>query len=191
MSTDTKGKILVNFAEKNEFDAGNSLANAMNKIKQGLPLNEYEEYSIEVLWHEILHNSAKKVVNLPDISSTEGFKRAILETTNQYVARKTYPKFLSQLGGEAANQEWILKNGYGYNKTVSNMRSLVLKLGIDETKFIEQAKNVLINKSYGDIDKNILDVMLNMKMTGTKRDVSFLIEMIERDDFENLLKILD
>jgi hypothetical protein len=183
------GKIFVNFA-KNEygFDAGTSLLGAFDKIKQGIVLTEHEEYAMEVLWHEILHLKSKNTVILPRIDDPNGgFQRAALETTNQFVARKTYDKFMKQLGGNPIHQKWILENGYGYKETVNNTRELLRILDINEDDFCKRAEELLM-KNYSAFDKKIVNLMEKMSRRKNLMDIYGRIEI---EDFALILKIFN
>jgi hypothetical protein len=191
MSADINtGKIFVNFAaNENGFDAGTSLVKAFEKIRAGAKLTEHEEYSIEVLWHEILHLKSKNTTVLPSINTVDtGFQRVAMETFNQIVARKTYPAFLNQLGGKAAaHQEWILNSGYGYSDTVANTRKILDMLNINNGKFYTAAEKLLM-KDYADFDKNIVSIM--EKMSGRK-NIMDIFGYIEIEDFDEYLTIFN
>ncbi|MDR1593291.1 MAG: hypothetical protein LBS43_02245 [Prevotellaceae bacterium] len=192
MSTDINGKIFVNFASSRKgFDAGTSLVNAFEKLKTGQSLTECEEYSIEILWHEILHNKSKNTVSLPPTDANDvGFKRVVAETINQLVARKTYPGFLKRLGGTAQHTEWVLDNGYAYNYTVTNLRKILSKLNIDEDVFVYKANESLMN-DYTDFDEKIKNLLVKM---GKRKDSWKVIQTyknIDNKDFEHYLKILN
>lgn len=189
MSTDINGNIIVNFAtDKNGFNPGESIVSALDKIKKGSKLTEHEEYSIEALWHEVLHNKSKNTANLPDLHSALGFQRVVAETVNQLVARHSYDNLLKQLGGIAKHKKWILDNGYGYKETVSNLRSLISKAGINEKAFVREANKILM-EDYTDIDVKIRGLLQRM-YKGTK-NVGEAFDKIEIKDFSRFLKILD
>jgi hypothetical protein len=188
MSTNINGQIFVNFAQKDGFDAGTSLVSAFEKLENGVALTQNEEYSIEVLWHEILHNKSKNTVNLPATTVINmGFQRVVAETVNQLVARHTYPDFLSKLGGKAIHKDWILANGYGYSATVNNLRRLLSALNINESEFAEKA-NSLFMKDYTDFDKKI-GALIERMSKNKKAKHTFMF--IERKDFDKLLKIFN
>jgi hypothetical protein len=180
MSTDINGKIFVNFAvDENKFDAGTSLVSAFEKLKNGQPLTGSEEYSIEILWHEILHNKTKNTVILPSIETVDvGFKRAVAETVNQLIARHTYPEFLTKIGGTAQHQKWVLENGYGYEETVANMRSLISALNMEESDFVSRA-NELLMEDYTDFDVKIRELFQEMSKRKDLWTVEWIYNRIE------------
>ena len=190
MSADIKkGKIFVNFGyDDNNFNAGNSLVRAVDKLQKGIKLDRYEEYSIEVLWHEILHLKSKNTTILPEaIAPHFGFQRTAVETINQLVARKTYPKLLEQFGGKARHQDWVINNGYGYSETVKNTQKLLKVLNIDNDKFYREAEKLLM-QDYSDFDKNLVALM--ERMSG-KKNLTRIFGRIEMVDFDNYLKNLE
>ena len=190
MSTTMDGMIHVNFAtDENGFNAGTSLVSAFGKLSKGGNLTRNEEYSIEVLWHEILHNKSLNVAILPPIESVDkGFSRVVAETINQLDARHTYGTLLTQLGGKPMHNEWVISNGYGYNETVGNLRMMLNVAKIDENVFVKRADAILM-KDYTDIDEKI--GMLLKDMYKGNGDIIWLFGMIERKDFANMLKILN
>ena len=189
MSTDIHGNISINFAtDKHGFNAGESLVSAIREIKSGMQLTEHEEYSIEVLWHEILHNKSSNIVNLPPINTIYGFPRCVAESTNQLVARHSYNTFLEDIGGKAIHKQWVLENGYGYDYTVNNIRTILSKANISETVFVKEANEILM-KTYEGIDVeigNLLD-----RLYKGKKNITRVFGMIESEDFNYYLKILN
>ena len=191
MRTDIKGKISINFAsDENGFNAGDNVVSAFSKIKNGGELSEHEEYSIEILWHEILHNKSKNTAVLPEINTPFGFTRTVAETINQLVARHTYPKFLKKLGGTVMHSEWIMQNGYGYNETVQNLRTLLQKANINEIAFIRRAEKILM-QDYTDIDVKISGLI--QQLYKGNKDINFIFNALDinSDWFNEYLKILN
>lgn len=56
----------------------------------------------------------------------------MMETVTQWVARRSYPRFLEALGGKAAHQAKVLRQGYGYSGYIRNFDKLLQALGIDD-----------------------------------------------------------
>ena len=189
MSTTIDGQISVNFGiDKNGFNAGECILSAFSKIKSNLPLTRHEEYAIEVLWHEILHNKSKNTKILPPIDALDkGFARVVAETINQLDARHSYSKFLQILQVEAKHQEWVLKHGYGYNDTVNNLRLLLKSARIDESDFVKKADKILM-EDYTDIDISIRDLITEMN-NNHNINAGKLFYMIEIKDFNRFLKV--
>lgn len=133
----------INFADE--------LKSALGAIKKGEKLTFKQEYSIESLWHEILHAKTKtKAFGLSAIKVQE------METINQFVARHTYDGFLSSLGGKAQHKNTILENGLGYSRHVSDFRKLLKDNGIDENKAVEILQPKLLN-NYSTIGEEVIN----------------------------------
>jgi hypothetical protein len=164
---------------------------AFEKLANGVALTQNEEYSIEVLWHEILHNKSENTVDLPATTVINmGFQRVVAETVNQLVARHTYPDFLSKLGGTAVHKDWILANGYGYSATVNNLRSLLSKLNINEQTFVRKVNNVLM-EDYTNIDDKIRNIVMKMSKRKDSWKVKDAFNRIDANSFNTYLKILN
>lgn len=190
MSTTMDGLISVNFAtDKNGFNAGESLLSAFEKLKGNTPLTFNEEYSIEVLWHEILHNKSKNTAVLPPIDSHLGFPRCVAENINQYVARSSYGDFLKQLGRDPIHAEAIMTNGYSYNYTLQNLRKILDKAKIKEADFLKEAEKILMN-DYTNIDEKIGKILSSKYKGKDEWKISRVFGFIENKDFDEYLKIL-
>jgi hypothetical protein len=178
MSTSMDGLIKINFASnKFGYNAGESLVSAIKRIKKGEAISREEEYSIEQLWHEILHNkSANKTILSHLEDKGLGFTRATAETINQLIARNSYDEFLREIGGKAKFKDWIMTNGYSYNDSVTNLRELLKTARINERDFIKEAEAILM-KDYAEIDKRISYLLV--KMYKGKGDLKWAFGMIE------------
>ncbi len=187
------GVININFAtDKNGFNCGECLVSAFKKIQNKETLNFDEEYSIEVLWHELLHVKSKNRTILPKVEDPDGFVRVALETINQFVARKTYRNdFLREIGGKnnVENYKWIMSNGYGYNPTVQNFRILLQCVNISEKDIIYPSMQLLMS-DYLNFDQKMTNVLKSLyKGNG---DIKTAFEFIEYKplSFINKLKKL-
>ena len=117
---------------RNGFNPAEELRGALGAIKKGNKLTFNQEYSLESMWHEILHAKTKtKPYKLSE------FHVQRMETINQFVARHTYDKFVEKLGGKATNKADILDNGYGYNNWITTFRGELKNRGISESKALE------------------------------------------------------
>ena len=132
MATDGKGVFKFAEVEHNGFNSRTDLLGGLSAIKNGQPLTEHHEYAIESLWHEILHNrqtGAEALFNLDQRNPI----RILSETLNQYVSRLSYGGFIDRLGGKAVHQDWVMANGYGYEKLVRNFREMLKVMAVDES----------------------------------------------------------
>ena len=135
MSTNRKDRITISDYEHDvvlngkavKFNAAESLINAMKAIgNRKLSFNE--EYSIECLWHEVIHS--KQVVN-PD-RLNQGTRLYFMETINQWQARRSYQIPMLEMDTKPLHQKKIIKSGYGYGSLVSRFDKIISKLGLDE-----------------------------------------------------------
>lgn len=138
----SKSKISVSSRtfEKSNFNPAKELKEALGAIKRGVELTFDQEYSIESLWHEILHAKSKT----PPRSLTI-IQNQAMETVNQFIARHTYDEFLEKLGGKAIHKQQILEEGYGYNQWVSSFRERLKIAGIDEQTAIDELMPILMS----------------------------------------------
>lgn len=128
------GPSTISFSKKtfsNGFNPLEDLRGALGAIKKGSTMTFNQEYSLESLWHEILH--AKTNTKPRSLSK---YQTQNMETINQFVARHTYDGFIERLGGKATNKEAVLDNGYGYNNWIKSFRGELSKRGISETKAV-------------------------------------------------------
>lgn len=85
------------------------LYNALKKLNSGQRLDLYEEYTIEGLYHESIHDRAIGIANITKIPQ---FK--MLETCTQIIAREEYIAILEHYGVKSLYQDEIIENGIGY-----------------------------------------------------------------------------
>ena len=183
------GLISVNFAtDKNGFNAGECLVKAFEKLKGKEPLAFNEEYAIEALWHEILHNKSKNTKILPSIDSTDGFSRSVAETINQLIVRNSYGELLANWGRKPLFAKQIMEQEHSYNYTLHNLRKLLSKANIDESDFIKKA-NKAIMKDYTDIDVKINSILTTMYKGKKKWIIKDIFNFIEMKDFDSRLEI--
>jgi len=131
MATNSRGLLWISqreFPSCANFNAGRELMSAWNKIATGERLDFHEEYAVESLWHEITHNRQTPT----NAGGQATVSRRMMETVTQWVARRTYPRFMEKLGGKAVHQEKILKDGYGYHLWIRNFDRLRESLGVKD-----------------------------------------------------------
>lgn len=153
---------------------------ALTKIKQGRPLDFYEEYGLESLWHEILHNSQK--YTQPEGASRELLR--VVEGLHQALARQTYPTLLAALGTQAAHQDAIRRRGPSYPKSTASYYALLGRLGLLEASGAmlpgtEKAlREVMFNTPYNQIRNELVKTL--SRMSGSPQaDIRWLVDLIE------------
>jgi len=153
MATDIKGNILLSnrrFDGIGRFQPSVDLKTALKKIGRHEALTFNEEYAIESLWHEILHNTRTGLRNIRRSSNNY----IMMEAVNQLYARNSYDEFLRILGGREKYKEKILREGYGYGDTVYRLRYLLGKLNVNEAK-ISKALHEQLDSDWKLLTKNI------------------------------------
>jgi hypothetical protein len=187
MSTNASGTIRVNFAEDSlGYNAGKSLVAAIGKTGSSLPLTAHEEYAIEGLWHEILHNQSINTSIKPSMRG-QAHDTIIIEAVNQLVARRTYAKFMQELTGIAAcHTEWVLTEGYGYNFYVTNLRTLLDLLAYEDA-FIEHAYKELM-LGYQDFTDRISDILSTNSGSHHPDEITELFTSIDSPKFTTSLE---
>lgn len=125
------------------YSAADSLFSAFRKLGRR-PLTFEEEYAVEVLWHECLHNMQREAVNFLDFYFGEKARRMTMETVTQWTARRTYTQLLDALGGHRPLwQEEIAQRGYGYSYMVGNLDALWARIGADSRTVLPTLTEVI------------------------------------------------
>lgn len=139
MSTDTRGSISVGARKRWSRRATTpqqDLVSAMDKISKGQDLSFIEEYAVEALWHEILHNQ----VQTGNLATVAG--NPLFEPFHQLAARRSYGRLLRTLGGTPRHMDAILESGLGYADYVKKLLGKLREAGVqvdDYTNAILQA----------------------------------------------------
>lgn len=132
------------------FNPAEELRKAFSAIKNGRKLTFNEEYSIESLWHEILHAKTKSAPRRLTRGQLES-----METINQFTARHTYDAFLERLGGSASNKADILDRGYGYSSWIKRFRERLKAHNISEQVALDELSPVLMS-DYGKVELEVM-----------------------------------
>jgi len=133
---------------------------ALQKLKSGQPLSFYEEYAVETVWHEMMHERTK-VIAARRILGEEPLEEGMI----QLAARSTYDRLILALGGGLpSHQSAILENGLAYPSVTRNLVELIRRAGIDG----KQVEQILVQ--YGpqwlEPFKKMLAEGLNIKRAG-------------------------
>lgn len=167
LATDGKGKFYVSAKPTDTgYNAKASLVSALKKIGRSDKLTYDEEYAVEGLWHEMLHNRQKGAEPV----GKYGLASISNETLTQFLARHTYPDLLTRLGGSAAHQELVVGTGRGYRSWVANFRALLDHLGINERDAIGRLKHLHENAKTSTMPKSLaqeLAVLAGRHETGS------------------------
>ncbi len=165
MATDpSNGSLFISskeFPHLNNFSPLNDLLAALNKLgKEKLSFNE--EYALESLWHEIVHN--KQV-----LAPIDEYDETIMEIVTQWYARRTYPNLLKKLGDfEALHQKDIIKKGYGYFSKVAKLDNLLEELDIRDNDIIGDIEDMILSTPWNKYAEKLAEILA--KKTGGNRN---------------------
>ena len=166
------GKILFAAVRNGRFYLSNSdtlvagyrpaeaLLAALRKIKTREAISFNEEYAVETLWHEMMHERTS-IITERRIVGEDPLPEGIVQLT----ARLTYGKLLAALGGAPAHQDRILKNGLAYPTLTRNLVELVIRAGLTG----EDIEKILLNYGQQWLEpfKTVLAERLNTKRVGS------------------------
>ncbi len=162
------------------FNAAEELKSAWNKLAEGKALTWNEEYACESLWHEITHNRERR-----SLLGAAGVR--YMETVTQWTARRTYHEMLESLGGKAAHQADIKRNGLGYGHWIKNFDRLLEVLGIDETVMLSGMKDMIASLQMNEYGQALVD-FLSRESGVKKRVVRSALSQTHKWDFEQVLR---
>jgi hypothetical protein len=140
-------------------------------IRDGKTLTFKEEYAIEGLWHEMMHANSTWDGYFKRLSLTQ---TTAMEAIHQFVARRTYSGFLSQLGGKAMHQDAIIKSGAAYANEIRNLMRVFDKYDIKTDgafKFFE--KKILTDEGKS-IEGTLIKFLSDKKVKKAKECVQNL-----------------
>ena len=101
-----------------------------------------------------------------------------METVNQFVARKTYHKFLYELGGKAMHQKKIIEGGFGYGNSIENLHKVFKKYDIEPDVFFKHFEKKILTSKYENIEAELLDFL---KTNGVSlKDAKLYISLLEK-----------
>jgi hypothetical protein len=170
MATDSRGYFWLSRRAYTDRKMGRftphmHLKDAWNNLAGGKPLIWQEEYAVESLWHEIVHNRQK-------IAYTGGQNTALtrtMEIVTQWTARRTYPEFLQSLGAKPIHLESIKKDGLGYGYYIKNFDRFLKTLKIDEAALLREMQRIIDTVPRDKYLDELTDVL--SKQSGMKRSI--------------------
>jgi hypothetical protein len=156
------------------FNPAVELKNAIQMIREGKTLTFKEEYTVEALWHEILHCKAKGWV---DYKYSKGAKNNVMETLNHFVARQSYDGFLSKLGGKAVHKAAVITDGYGYDKYLNNFYDMLNGNKIAKSEAFTFFKDKLITTKYEDLEEVLSDFLKDKSVRNPKSVIKSIFQL--------------
>lgn len=148
-ATNMQGKVFL------AKDVRDGVQSAFRKIATGksADITEDEARYIGTMWHEITHN--RHLIDWNNFANNEHLprnsrKRDAMEMMNEYVARRTLPEFYEFIGVKKTPYPKFMesRSNTGYNAWVLGLRETISFFGIDEDRFLSEAKKNLFEKAY-------------------------------------------
>lgn len=165
-ATNAKGTYYFSQIDFLPFNPAKEINLAFLKIKEGKDLTVMEEEGIRVVWHEICHNKAKE----PLVDRKNEFKRKVMETLNEYYARRTYNIYLERLGGRALHQAELIEETNGYQELIQPFTKFMRKHNLDDDENLKEVENILLNKPQDDIKKNFTNWIVKKEKIATMEE---------------------
>lgn len=146
----------VHATSRGPFNAARELKDAWNALAAKKPLTWNQEYSLESLWHEIMHNRQVRALgNMRKYSPPQ----VLMETMTQWTSRRTYQELLAALGGKPLHQADILKNGLGYNHWVRNFDTMLGRLRVNDGEILKAVRHMVETKPKDTYSLHLVDIL--------------------------------
>lgn len=117
-----------------------ALKEAMLAIRQGAPLSAPQESMIKTLWHEIGHNRQTGLIGRQCAKGS--INHTLLETTNEFIALRTYPQFLRAIGGGEAIHMAAVRAIGGYGGFVARLEAVMKAVGLNPDAMLSEVERV-------------------------------------------------
>lgn len=130
MSTNSRGNITISTKKfPGMMTPSKDLLAAFKKIGTGERLEFREEYALESLWHEIMHNNQVLERVRPP---RDHYSYRMMEIVNQWVSRRTYPRMLEKLEAKPTHFEKVKAEGWGYGGWLKEFDQLLRDLDVED-----------------------------------------------------------
>ena len=190
MATDSRGRFYLSSKAYNDpkmgkFTPALHLKEAWNKIATGKAMTWHEEYAVEMLWHEIVHNRQK----LAFVGGKNSLTRRTMEIVTQWTARRTYPDFLKALGAVPSHLASIKTDGLGYGSYITRFDRLLSVLKIDESAMLKEMQRLIDNVGRDSYLADLVDFLAGQ--SGHKKAViRKAIDKTDAYNYEEVLRVL-
>lgn len=137
--------------------AADLLLAATRKIAKGEALTLLEEETIAALYHEIIHNAAKRYLPY----TGKNVRDMVMETLTDLTARFHYETFLRELGGKAVWGETIrtATGNIGYQARCRNVLKLMDRLGIDARLIPTAVREIAVEVEHGQMEAKLVEFL--------------------------------
>jgi hypothetical protein len=170
-----------------KFNPADEMVKACRAIRSGKKLTFAQEYSLETLWHEIVHNRSSN----PSLPVRNGPAHFAMETLNQWVSRRSYPRFLEALGTTASHQPEIIREGFGYAHWVRNFDILLEELSLEGDDILNPLQMVLYNAPYQkmhiELGKELAELSKKKRLT-VRKAIREVTRWQNADTFRSVVK---
>lgn len=194
MATYGDGRYLLG----NDPARAKALNDAMQAIRQGAPLSAAQESMMKTLWHEIGHNRQTGLVGAQ--YAPRSTTHILLETTNEFVALRTYPQFLRAIGGGEAKHGAAVRADSGYGVFVGRLEAVMRAVGLNPDAMLSEIERVsfagpIDDGKGGTILKNLSRAIAQgakaQGSTASMTKISYAISVIKKPlNFDAALKLL-
>lgn len=158
---------------------------AMRAIAENRRFTFNEEYALECLWHEFRHAAAK---GWSDYYKKTDELTIVMETVNQFCARRSYGQFVKAIGGKVSHKKEIIENGYGYKRWVGNFEKILKHCNISKSSAYIYLRNRILSTPYEDMMEEVVELLVNRGGLKRQKAISLVkgVQLSEKA-FEALL----
>lgn len=166
------------------FNPMHEVKSAMRAISEGRKFTFNEEYALESIWHEMRHAAA---VGWKDLSRKSPLLTSVMETVNQYCARRSYGTFVTAIGGKVSNKAAILTDGYGYSLSLRNFGKVLDSNGISQSAAYSYLKDRILTTPYEDIMETTTEFLIGRGLKRTTAETLLKGLRLSDNAFDKLL----
>jgi hypothetical protein len=147
------------------------LTSALRSIRQGANLSVDEEGMIKTLWHEIGHNRQTGLTTRH--SAAGSINETLLETTNEFIALRTYPQFLRSIGGGEAQHLAAVRAASGYGGLVQRLERVMEAVGLKPDAMLVEIERASFEGAIDDGQGNSLQKSLAASIAEAGRTAGY------------------
>lgn len=103
------------------------------------------------------------------------------------ILRHSYEQTLSLFGRTPIHKDSIIEQGYSYNRSVSNLRSMIKEIGVSEKEFVKKFRSILQESYYDDIQATLAEYFKSKCIINAEKCIKKLEK--SEDVFQELLSV--
>ncbi len=157
------------------FSPANELVSTFENIKNRIPLTFNNEYSVETLWHEMVHGITGIAPNRYPMN-----KEPLQEGIVQIIARHGYQQLLMLIGAAPIFQQKIIVSGLAYPNVTGNL------LHLFERSRINAIDDVFNRVQHSNVE-SLLKALIAERLSISSNKAGYLLNQAESklsDDFK-------